>query len=317
MFKSRLISAFLQIFLFGFPCIDLAWAVSGNGAPNTKAASAQSSNMSATRAKKSASLAKPKLAPQSPSSSKSLKVAKGTKKIAPVAKPGLASKMSAPNRKKAKRVGQAKMTTQSPKVSRSVVTQKNQALAKTTSEDEAKGKKTRPKNAKKSPKEKKPKTDDAAEQNPGSLPADQMTPGEESNETDWLTIVGGVSVLALGIGGMFWYRLKKNSPRIDSSVDLQSDTLGVSNFVSNVTAFDFDAATDAGAKPERRGKEPSKKKGRERISDQLSLTQADHRMIEDTPFASTESNQRLQSNPPASRAPSQIVVPKKAKPPAA
>jgi LPXTG-motif cell wall-anchored protein len=246
-----------------------------------------------------------------------MKVPKGTKTKAPVAKLGLESKAKSPSKKMTNRVAPTKPSTQAAKVGQAVSAPKKQPLAKTTSGEERTGKKTPSKSTKKATKEKKQTVLDPAEQNPDSQTLDQNIPGDDSEETNWLMIVLGASILALGTGGLFWYRSKKNTPRIDSSVDLQSDIPGVSNFVSNVTAFEFDAPTDAGSKPERRGKESAKKKGRERVSDQLSLTQADQRMVQETPYAPTQGSQRFHSNPPASGAPSQIVVPKKAKPPAA
>lgn len=317
MFKPRLISYLIQIVLFGLLSTDCAWAVSGTSAPTPKTTSMPSSGKDGTRPRKTNSTAKSKSLPNTPSIGKSVKAPKGTKTKAPVAKVGLDSKAKSPNKQNANRVGPTKPSTKAPKVSQAVSLPKKPAAAKSTSGDKQTGKKTPSKNAKKAPKEKKPKALDTAEQNPETQTLDENSPSDDSDETNWLTIVLGVTVLALGAGGLFWYRSKKNVPRIDSTVDLQSDVPGVSNFVSNVTAFEFDAPTEAGAKPERRGKESTKKKGRERVSDQVSLTQADQRMTQDTPYASTESSQRFHSNPPASGAPSQIVVPRKAKPPAA
>lgn len=317
MFKSRLTSYILQFVFFGLLSTDCVWAVTGTSTPNPKATSAPSSGKAGSRTRKTDSIAKSKRAPNNSSVSKSFKIPKGTKKKAPVAKLGPESKAKSLNKKNVNGVGPTKSSVKSPKLGQPAPTPKKQGQAKTPPGANRTGQKSPPKNSKKIAKEKKPKMSDAREQNPESQPTVQNIPSDDGEETDWLTIVLGISILALGTGGLLWYRSKKNAPRIDSSVDLQSDVPGASNFVSNVTAFEFDGPTDAGSKPERRGKEPVKKKGRERVSDQFSLTQADHRMVQSTPYASTEDSQRFHSNPPASGAPSQIVVPKKAKPPAA
>ena len=151
-----------------------------------------------------------------------------------------------------------------------------------------------------------------------------LTPPESSgitvaeDETDWLSLGLGIAVLALGLGALFWHRKRQKVSKNDDSIDFQSSDSAVSTFVSNVTAFDLDSKGDTGTGAERRGKGPKAKPGRAKQSEHPSMTQADQQMMEATPLPTIRGTQQIAAtNPPASNAPSQIVVPKKSKTPAA
>ena len=137
-------------------------------------------------------------------------------------------------------------------------------------------------------------------------------------ETDWLPLILGVFVVALGGGGLYWFRTRQKKTSGETPLDLQSDDPAGSTFVSNVTAFELDTHSNLNTLPDRRGKGENAKKGREPSADKLSMTQADQRMMQETPPKASGSNPKISAtNPPKSNAPSQIVVPKKSRPPVA
>lgn len=133
----------------------------------------------------------------------------------------------------------------------------------------------------------------------------------------WLPMLLGIIVVAGFAFGTVWYRKKQGQGGIESPATIPEGDAPLSTFVSNITEIELDSSSSMAAPLAAADRTTRGRKDKAPTKGSQPVVRADPGASQETPPNRSHNGQKIATDPPSSGAPSQIIIPRKSRPPVA